>query len=145
MPEGPRSKGWSEAEKYSLMLQIICQLGGAGDKFPNIKFTEIDLPGRTPKAMSHAWQNIKAEALAFKKNEDGAPAAPATPKKRAAPKGDATPRSATKKAKATPKKEKRAKESDDEADLPDLGDTSQEDLKGISDEDVYEEIEAQLH
>ncbi|KAH6673453.1 hypothetical protein B0J14DRAFT_562913 [Halenospora varia] len=137
MPEGLRSKGWTEGEK------IICQLGGAGDKFPNIKFAEIDLPGRTPKAMSHAWQNIKAEALAFKKNEDGTPAAPATPKKRAAPKGDATPGSATKKAKATPKKKKPAKESDEEADMPDLGDTSQEDSKKeVFDEDVYEEAEA---
>lgn len=69
-----------------MLLQIIKQLGG--ERAP-IKFNEISLPGRTPKALSHEWQKIKAEVAASGSGGDGTPAV-TTPRKRTPKKGNST-------------------------------------------------------
>jgi hypothetical protein len=45
--------------QYALCLRIIKQLTADGQK---IKWTEIDMPGRTPKSLTHAWDKIRKEA-----------------------------------------------------------------------------------
>lgn len=50
-------KAWSEAEKYQFLLKCIAQIGGGATP----KFDKVDLPGRTPKAMSLMWSKIKNE------------------------------------------------------------------------------------
>ncbi|KAF4631380.1 hypothetical protein G7Y89_g6754 [Cudoniella acicularis] len=132
--------GWSDAEKYSLLLQIIKQIGG--DRL-SIKFDKIVLPGRTPKAMTHVWAKIRAEAAEFGESTDASAAVPATPRKRgpAKDKAAATP----KKPKASPKKKasKKADSDEETAEMPDLGDTSEDDVKKSESEE--EELEDQFH
>ncbi|KAH8804664.1 hypothetical protein F5884DRAFT_421018 [Xylogone sp. PMI_703] len=82
--QGKAAAKWTEAEKYALLLQIIKQLGG---ERASIKFADISLPGRTPKALSLAWQKIKTEVAALGDGNGAPPAAVATPRKRAANKG----------------------------------------------------------
>ncbi|RFU30554.1 hypothetical protein B7463_g5796, partial [Scytalidium lignicola] len=103
-PEAAQGKlvKWTEAEK------IIKQLGG--DR-ASVKFTEISLPGRTPKALSLAWQKIKAEVAASGNGDNGAPAV-TTPRKRASNKAaeGETPKKKTNTPKKKPKKEETPEE-----------------------------------
>ncbi|KAH9891360.1 hypothetical protein F4778DRAFT_330904 [Xylariomycetidae sp. FL2044] len=69
---GSSRSGWSESEKYSLLLQIIKQ----GNVKPTL--SNIELPGRTTKAITHAWNNIKKEVEASTEGGDG-DSAPQTP------------------------------------------------------------------
>ncbi|KAI1503876.1 hypothetical protein F5X99DRAFT_406557 [Biscogniauxia marginata] len=56
---GSDAKKWTEGEKYTLLLKIIKQLTDGGAK---IKLADLDMPGRTPKALSHTIAAIKKEA-----------------------------------------------------------------------------------
>lgn len=74
--------------QYAFLLQVISQLGG---ERPSIKFDKINLPGRSPKALSHLWAKIKGEIEAggFDKqtgvaNGAAGPAIPKTPRKKKA-------------------------------------------------------------
>ncbi|EMR62931.1 hypothetical protein UCREL1_10130 [Eutypa lata UCREL1] len=53
---------WTDAEKYTLMVQIIKQLTAGGIK---IKLSELSMPGRTTKSLSHMLGKIRDEAAAF--------------------------------------------------------------------------------
>jgi hypothetical protein len=62
-----------------MLVQIIKQLNV--DK--SIKWDQIDMPGRTTKAMAHIWARIRADAAALTPHDGptGTPRARATPKK----------------------------------------------------------------
>ncbi|RYP13701.1 hypothetical protein DL767_010605 [Monosporascus sp. MG133] len=79
--EGAGGK-WTDAEKASLMVQIIDQLTSAGGK---VRLGELNMPGRTPKSLMHMLGKIKDEAAAHKV-EGGSGSVPATPKAKAGPK-----------------------------------------------------------
>ncbi|KAH8680870.1 hypothetical protein BX600DRAFT_504619 [Xylariales sp. PMI_506] len=67
--------GWSEGEKYTLLLKMIQQLTESGGK---LNIANLDLPGRTPKACSRMIAKIKAEAVALS-TSSGSPGSPSTP------------------------------------------------------------------
>ncbi len=60
------------------MLKIIHNLGG--DKGP--KLSEIEMPGRTTKALTHVWAKIKAEAAAAGGAGEGVAKPTPTPRKK---------------------------------------------------------------
>jgi hypothetical protein len=62
------------------LLKIIHNLGG--DKGP--KLAEIEMPGRTTKALTHAWAKIKAEAAAAGTGGEGVAKPIPTPRKKKA-------------------------------------------------------------
>lgn len=79
-----KATGWTEQEKYQFLLKIIGQIGGgAGGALKGIhpKFDEIDLNGRTAKAMSLMWGKIKNEIPV---STNGVKAPVSTPRKRKA-------------------------------------------------------------
>lgn len=49
--------------QYQLLVQIIHQLTSSGGA--SIKLNKLNMPGRTPKSLSHMITRIKAEAKAF--------------------------------------------------------------------------------
>ncbi|RDW68002.1 hypothetical protein BP6252_09398 [Coleophoma cylindrospora] len=94
--KGGARQGYSEQEKYAFLLQIINQLSKDGNK---VKISEISMPGRTTKALTHLWANIRKEAEASApktSNGDGDDAAAATgaagPSKPKETKAPTTPR-----------------------------------------------------
>lgn len=61
----PSKKGgaWTSEEKYLFLLKIIAQIGGGQDGTitgVHPKFADIDLNGRTPKALSEMWAKVCA-------------------------------------------------------------------------------------
>lgn len=58
MPPPCASSDTSSPPQYQFLLKIIHNL--AGDR--GVKLSEIEMPGRTTKALSHAWAKIKSEA-----------------------------------------------------------------------------------
>ncbi|RYP63634.1 hypothetical protein DL770_009329 [Monosporascus sp. CRB-9-2] len=89
--EGAGGK-WTDAEKASLMVQIIDQLTSAGGK---VRLGELNMPGRTPKSLTHMLGKIKDEAAAHKgEGGSGSSSVPATPKAKAGPKKGASSASA---------------------------------------------------
>ena len=90
----PTKGGWTDTEKvfmtlrlftrfsipkltplqYKFLFQIIQQLGV--DK--TVKYEQLDMPGRTPKALQHVWTKIKQEVVA----SEGGPVTPTVPKSR---------------------------------------------------------------
>ncbi|RDW73764.1 hypothetical protein BP5796_07206 [Coleophoma crateriformis] len=122
--KGGARQGYSEQEKYVFLLQIINQLCKDGNK---VKISDINMPGRTTKALTHLWANIRKEAEASTTkaaNGDAGDAAagaagpskpketktPATPRKKKAETAEgAEGESAKKKQKQTPRKKKTEK------------------------------------
>ncbi|RYP00250.1 hypothetical protein DL764_006586 [Monosporascus ibericus] len=81
--EGAGGK-WTDAEKVSMMVQIIEQLTSAGGK---VRLGDLNMPGRTQKSLTHMLGKIKDEAAAYKGeggNDSGS--VPATPKAKTGPK-----------------------------------------------------------
>lgn len=73
------------ALQYTFLLKIIGQLTADGTK--SVKLGEVDMPGRTTKALTHIWGKIRAEAAASGGPSGATPKkTPATPRKRSAPK-----------------------------------------------------------
>ncbi|KAI2637121.1 hypothetical protein GGS26DRAFT_588669 [Hypomontagnella submonticulosa] len=81
-------KSWSPEERFEFLLRIIshCPV--------KIPWNDIKMPGRTPKSLQHQWQQIKAEAKAYRERAEDGPEAAA-----AASSDDDTPRRPT----ATPR------------------------------------------
>ena len=79
-----------EVFQYNLLVQVIKQLNA--DKA--IKWDQINMPGRTPKAMTHVWAKIRSDAAAATTGAGptGTPRARATPKKKANGSGKKLPR-----------------------------------------------------
>ncbi|KAG9228531.1 hypothetical protein BJ875DRAFT_236393 [Amylocarpus encephaloides] len=103
-------------------MQIIKQMGG--EKL-TVDWSKISLPGRTPKALSHVWAKIRADA-ATSGPSDGAPKVPVTPRKRASK--AAAKVEPPKKKKATPRKNKnQIEEIEDDADVSELKDNASDD------------------
>ncbi|RYP56204.1 hypothetical protein DL771_011991 [Monosporascus sp. 5C6A] len=83
---------WTDAEKASMMVQIIDQLTSAGGK---VRLGELNMPGRTTKSLTHMLGKIKDEAAAHKvEGGSGSGSVPATPKAKAGPKKGASSASA---------------------------------------------------
>ncbi|RYP10318.1 hypothetical protein DL765_008172 [Monosporascus sp. GIB2] len=71
---------WTDAEKASMMVQIIEQLTSAGGK---VRLGELNMPGRTTKSLTHMLGKIKEEAALHKReggSGSGSGSVPATPK-----------------------------------------------------------------
>ncbi|RYO84107.1 hypothetical protein DL766_008110 [Monosporascus sp. MC13-8B] len=69
---------WTDAEKASMMVQIIEQLTSAGGK---VRLGELNMPGRTTKSLTHMLGKIKEEAALHKREGgSGSGSVPATPK-----------------------------------------------------------------
>ncbi|RYP57955.1 hypothetical protein DL769_009177 [Monosporascus sp. CRB-8-3] len=86
---------WTEAEKASMMVQIIEQLTSAGAK---VRLGDLNMPGRTTKSLTHMLGKIKEEAAAHKRegaNASGSGSVPATPKAKAGSKKGVSSASAT--------------------------------------------------
>jgi len=103
-PEGAENTGdnggkWTDHEKYKFLLKIIEQSGVTP------KFSDLNMPGRTAKSLTHMWHKIKGEIA---QGNYGTAHVAATPRKRGAAKQDAEngddPNTTPKKKRATPKK-----------------------------------------
>ncbi|KAI5868481.1 hypothetical protein GGS23DRAFT_545761 [Durotheca rogersii] len=70
------AKPWTDGEKIHFLMQVVDQLCKSG---ASVKYELLDMPGRTPKSMTHMMAKFRTEAAAFRKGGDGSPVA-TTPK-----------------------------------------------------------------
>ncbi|TAQ91299.1 hypothetical protein B7494_g377 [Chlorociboria aeruginascens] len=59
-------KKWTDAERLEFLLRVIDQ---SSMKTP--KFADINMEGRTPRALENEWAKIKAMAAKYKENGSG--------------------------------------------------------------------------
>ncbi|KAI6091392.1 hypothetical protein F4821DRAFT_200971 [Hypoxylon rubiginosum] len=109
---------WSESEKMSFLHQVIVQLSNNG---AHIDYGALDMPGRTPKALKHQLDKVRAAGAAHQKESGQAPAEVSRSRARGpANKAAGTPTKAAAKG-------KRAKPHDEEEDDSDPDDSDHKD------------------
>ncbi|KAI0453113.1 hypothetical protein F5B21DRAFT_505672 [Xylaria acuta] len=90
---GTPNKKWTEDEKTKFLVQAVKQMQAAGGK---LSFKNIEVEGRTPKALTHLWDKLSKDATYSNQddndNDAGDPAEPDSKPSTPAPKrGGATP------------------------------------------------------
>ncbi|KAI4870085.1 hypothetical protein F4820DRAFT_405040 [Hypoxylon rubiginosum] len=81
------SKPWTDGEQICFLNQVINHLLSQGG---HVKYDKLNMPGRTPKSLSHAMEKVRAQGAAYQKqtgqpvttpkgSRKGATAAPKTP------------------------------------------------------------------
>ncbi|XDG09497.1 hypothetical protein ABKA04_009112 [Annulohypoxylon sp. FPYF3050] len=68
-----KAKAWTENEKVSLLVQAILAMSNS---FP---FDKVNLPGRTPRSLGHAWGHARAQHFAYLEQSGGDDSQPVTP------------------------------------------------------------------
>ncbi|KAI0867860.1 hypothetical protein GGS24DRAFT_507372 [Hypoxylon argillaceum] len=91
-------KKWTEEEKTRFLVQAVKQMQASGGK---LSFAKMDLPGRTPKALTHLWAKLSKDYDGPGGDGDGDEADGAvTPSTPASKRGKATPGSSKRTANA---------------------------------------------
>ncbi|KAG4411523.1 hypothetical protein IFR04_015346 [Cadophora malorum] len=71
----PGVKGqWTNEENYSLLFQMVQQLMGDGGK--SVKYDQINIPGRTPRALKEHYAQMKNEVQAVDIQNQGSAGIP---------------------------------------------------------------------
>ncbi|KAI0014411.1 hypothetical protein F4779DRAFT_632770 [Xylariaceae sp. FL0662B] len=101
-------KPWTDAEKYSFLVQAVDQFIANGGK---LDYGKLKMPGRSPKAMMHILEKTRDSAAEFRNGAGDTPNAPATPVKAGQKSEAGTP---TTSASLPRKRTKKADASDDD-------------------------------
>ncbi|KAI1083441.1 hypothetical protein F5B20DRAFT_577119 [Whalleya microplaca] len=72
-------KGWTDAEKFNFLIQVVDQLTENGAK---LNYSKLNMPNRTEKAMKHMMEKVRAMATEYRNNASGAPTTPVKPGKK---------------------------------------------------------------
>ncbi|KUJ15708.1 uncharacterized protein LY89DRAFT_719430 [Mollisia scopiformis] len=65
--ETSSKKAWTTEENYTFVLKLLAQV--TSDKAP--KISDIQMPGRSSRALGHQWAKVKSEMAALGEGAEG--------------------------------------------------------------------------